>query len=160
MNGSGAAHNKELPRFHTRTNRDDGWISGCLTEPVAKRNAALTVDRTRDLEIFSLTLSQLSYQSNDTSNEADPPPRNKATSTWCLPRREPFLISTLPNVTLLWWYSVVVSISGCDPLDPGWNPGTAITNFYRLGTWEALFLRAFACSLALIWVTSVFSCVP
>jgi hypothetical protein len=25
-----------------------------------------------------------------------------------------------------WWYSVVVSISGCDPLDPGSNPGTAI----------------------------------
>ena len=24
-----------------------------------------------------------------------------------------------------WWYSVVVSISGCDPLDPGSNPGTA-----------------------------------
>jgi hypothetical protein len=24
------------------------------------------------------------------------------------------------------WYSVVVSISGCDPLDPGSNPGTAI----------------------------------
>jgi hypothetical protein len=23
------------------------------------------------------------------------------------------------------WYSVVVSISGCDPLDPGSNPGTA-----------------------------------
>ena len=26
----------------------------------------------------------------------------------------------------MWWYSVVVSISGCDPLDPGSNPGTAI----------------------------------
>jgi hypothetical protein len=25
-----------------------------------------------------------------------------------------------------WWYSVVVSISGCGPLDPGSNPGTAI----------------------------------
>ena len=24
-----------------------------------------------------------------------------------------------------WWYSVVVSISGCGPLDPGSNPGTA-----------------------------------
>ena len=24
------------------------------------------------------------------------------------------------------WYSVVVSISGCDPLDPGSNPGTVI----------------------------------
>ena len=24
------------------------------------------------------------------------------------------------------WYSVVVSISGCDPLDPGSNPGTAM----------------------------------
>ena len=28
---------------------------------------------------------------------------------------------------VIWWYSVVVSISGCDPLDPGSNPGTAIT---------------------------------
>ena len=24
-----------------------------------------------------------------------------------------------------WWYSVVVSISGCDPLVPGSNPGSA-----------------------------------
>jgi hypothetical protein len=30
------------------------------------------------------------------------------------------------DVSILWWYSVVVSISGCDPLDPGSNPGTAI----------------------------------
>ena len=30
---------------------------------------------------------------------------------------------------VIWWYSVVVSISGCDPLDPGSNPGTAITFF-------------------------------
>jgi hypothetical protein len=28
-----------------------------------------------------------------------------------------------------WWYSVVVSISGCDPLDPGSNPGTASKPF-------------------------------
>jgi hypothetical protein len=27
----------------------------------------------------------------------------------------------------------VVSISGCDPLDPGSNPGTAITFFCRCG---------------------------
>jgi hypothetical protein len=32
-----------------------------------------------------------------------------------------------------WWYSVVVSISGCDPLDPGSNPGTAITFFLVAG---------------------------
>jgi hypothetical protein len=32
----------------------------------------------------------------------------------------------------------VVSISGCDPLDPGSNPGTAITFFCRLGVWKAL----------------------
>ena len=35
---------------------------------------------------------------------------------WHIPRRS----SAHP-----WWYSVVVSISGCDPLDPGSNPGTA-----------------------------------
>ena len=32
----------------------------------------------------------------------------------------------------LWWYSVVVSISGCDPLDPGSNPGTAILFVQKL----------------------------
>ena len=32
----------------------------------------------------------------------------------------------------------MVSISGCDPLDPGSNPGTAIIIFCRLGAWEAL----------------------
>ena len=32
----------------------------------------------------------------------------------------------------------MVSISGCDPLDPGSNPGTAINLFCRLGAWEAL----------------------
>ena len=31
-----------------------------------------------------------------------------------------------PNPKAVRWYSVVVSISGCDPLDPGSNPGTAI----------------------------------
>ena len=31
---------------------------------------------------------------------------------------------------MTWWYSVVVSISGCDPLDPGSNPGTAINFFF------------------------------
>jgi hypothetical protein len=31
----------------------------------------------------------------------------------------------------------VVSISGCDPLDPGSNPGTAITFFCRFVVWEA-----------------------
>jgi hypothetical protein len=31
-----------------------------------------------------------------------------------------------PYWRVRWWYSVVVSISGCDPLDPGSNPGTAI----------------------------------
>ena len=40
-----------------------------------------------------------------------------------------------------WWYSVVVSISGCDPLDPGSNPGTAITFFCRLCDVEAFFER-------------------
>jgi len=30
----------------------------------------------------------------------------------------------------LWWYSVVVSINGCDPFDPGSNPGTAIIIFF------------------------------
>jgi hypothetical protein len=36
-----------------------------------------------------------------------------------------------PNLLtfVIWWYSVVVSISGCDPLDPGSNPGTAINLF-------------------------------
>ena len=34
-----------------------------------------------------------------------------------------------------WWYSVVVSISGCDPLDPGSNPGTAITFFFVCLGW-------------------------
>lgn len=39
--------------------------------------------------------------------------------------------NTLPTELMehshsLWWYSVVVSISGCDPLDPGSNPGTAM----------------------------------
>jgi hypothetical protein len=33
------------------------------------------------------------------------------------------------SYVVIWWYSVVVSISGCDPLDPGSNPGTAIKNF-------------------------------
>ena len=32
----------------------------------------------------------------------------------------------------LWWYSVVVSISGCDSLDPGSNPGTAILFVQKL----------------------------
>lgn len=32
----------------------------------------------------------------------------------------------------------MVSISGCDPLDPGSNPGTAITFFCRLVTWKHL----------------------
>ena len=35
------------------------------------------------------------------------------------------------NRIVIWWYSVVVSISGCDPLDPGSNPGTAIYFFCR-----------------------------
>ena len=35
-----------------------------------------------------------------------------------------------------WWYSVVVSISGCDPLDPGSNPGTAITFLCWFGVSE------------------------
>ena len=35
--------------------------------------------------------------------------------------------------TIPWWYSVVVSISGCDPLDPGSNPGTAIPFLFFLG---------------------------
>jgi hypothetical protein len=37
-----------------------------------------------------------------------------------------------------WWYSVVVSISGCDPLDPGSNPGTAI--FFRTNRQTALYI--------------------
>jgi hypothetical protein len=36
------------------------------------------------------------------------------------------------------WYSVVVSISGCDPLDPGSNPGTAMIFFLYLQPVEAL----------------------
>ena len=33
--------------------------------------------------------------------------------------------------TSVWSYGVVVSISGCDPLDPGSTPGTAkFFNFY------------------------------
>jgi hypothetical protein len=31
----------------------------------------------------------------------------------------------------------VVSISGCDPLDPGSNPGTAITFFCGFVVWDA-----------------------
>ena len=34
--------------------------------------------------------------------------------------------------TSIWSYGVVVSISGCDPLDPGSTPGTA--NFFVLNT--------------------------
>jgi hypothetical protein len=41
----------------------------------------------------------------------------------------------------------VVSISGCDPLDPGSNPGTAITFFCWLGAWEALLRELFVCAL-------------
>ena len=33
----------------------------------------------------------------------------------------------------IWSYGVVVSISGCDPLDPGSTPGTARTFFLKLG---------------------------
>ena len=33
-------------------------------DPLIEQNCALTVDRTQDLQIFSLTLSQLSYQGN------------------------------------------------------------------------------------------------
>ena len=34
----------------------------------------------------------------------------------------------------MWWYSVVVSINGCDPFDPGSNPGTAMFSpFQPLG---------------------------
>jgi hypothetical protein len=41
----------------------------------------------------------------------------------------------------------VVSISGCDPLDPGSNPGTAITFFCWLGVWNALPRELFVCAL-------------
>ena len=30
------------------------------------------------------------------------------------------------HATQTWWHGVVVSISGCDPLDPGSNPGAVI----------------------------------
>jgi hypothetical protein len=48
-------------------------------------------------------------------------------------RQTTFFVSAEPFSLQPWWYSVVVSISGCDPLDPGSNPGTAITFFCRLG---------------------------
>jgi hypothetical protein len=48
---------------------------------------------------------------------------------WCIvtpPAKSPVLGEWGPHFHDHWWYSVVVSISGCDPLDPGSNPGTAI----------------------------------
>ena len=48
---------------------------------------------------------------------------------------KPLVVGSIPTGTILffggsrdhtWWYGVVVSISGCDPLDPGSNPGTVI----------------------------------
>ena len=35
------------------------------------------------------------------------------------------MVGAVPLWAAVRWYSVVVSISGCDPLDPGSNPGTA-----------------------------------
>ena len=61
-----------------------------------------------------------------------------------------FMVSTLLLHPLMWWYSVVVSISGCDPLDPASNPGTARTSF--LLAWSV------GRSAARCWVTSVDSC--
>jgi hypothetical protein len=44
----------------------------------------------------------------------------------------------------------VVSISGCDPLDPGSNPGTAIIFFCRLGVRNKATENAFrVCSAVL-----------
>ena len=36
------------------------------------------------------------------------------------------ILIIIQKIILMRWYSVVVSISGCGPLDPGSNPGTAI----------------------------------
>jgi hypothetical protein len=58
-----------------------------------------------------------------------------------------------------WWYSVVVSISGCDPLDPGSNPGTAILFILFSFVFICLFsfLRTFLCPLVRFLVTGAHS---
>ena len=75
----------------------------CLARPTIPRQkgstSAVLVDRTRDLSIFSLTLSQPSYQSRSADH---------------------------------WWYPVVVSIRGFDPLDLDSNPGTALREIVRV----------------------------
>ena len=38
----------------------------------------------------------------------------------------------------IWSYGVVVSISGCDPLDPGSTPGTAIFDNFSFVEFQAV----------------------
>jgi hypothetical protein len=49
----------------------------------------------------------------------------------------------------------VVSISGCDPLDPGSNPGTAITIFCWLEAWVPLSEGSLCVPSSFAWACSV-----
>ena len=50
----------------------------------------------------------------------------------------------------MWWYSVVVSISGCDPLDPGSNPGTAIPTVFCCFLFSVVFCFLLWCPCAVV----------
>jgi hypothetical protein len=68
-------------------------------------------------------LSKQLYKRNPLAALRHPTLLNKKQVSGSPPR--PSGHSDTPGI-VPWWYSVVVSISGCDPLDPGSNPGTAI----------------------------------
>ena len=57
------------------------------------------------------------------------------------------MVGAVPLWAAVRWYSVVVSISGCDPLDPGSNPGTAKTFLFVFSLFP--FLATAVCNLGL-----------
>ena len=147
-----------MPQFYTKRKRADKSNSG-IAQVVTHHRPARTTKKKRCLDRGSNT-GPLDLQSNALPTELSKQLYGGTRRTllqeqghfdlWST-QEATFLMSTLTPVPQPWWYSVVVSISGCDPLDPGSNPGTAITFFCRLGTWEALPRDFFVC-LRLAWV--------
>ena len=143
---------------------DDGWNSGIKNLPHRSGTKRTNDKKKRCLDRGSNT-GPLDLQSNALPTELSKQLYGEVVRTlvqeqvhfdlWTTQRPTCFFFSTIPFTSHPWWYSVVVSISGCDPLDPGSNPGTAITFLWWFGV-RKLYPESFLCvSSSLTWVYSI-----